>query len=280
MGLFRKKKEDPKAPPDLTKMLVLPNDLAEHTQTLQGLGSDEIIKLLESLGRIDENINVSLRRPVKGKKYSKEVGGKLRKMSVQDALDYEKKRNDERTEKEKQVSEMFGVEPELFQRDELNGDVYPKRLSPQDIVRGMDTAQKKLEELDRLREKRAKVFLPREEMVLDALTLIKKYEAVRIAEKIAQQQREAVSGKTIEELEAERERRIRVLKGAPDESLEEQEERLKREEEERQELLRTLPGFDNTKQMLTDEAGTIVGENLDAAAAVVRQWIGNIENKE
>lgn len=280
MGLFRKKKEDPKAPPDLTKMLVLPNDLAEHTQTLQGLGSDEIIKLLESLGRIDENINVSLRRPVKGKKYSKEVGGKLRKMSVQNALEYEKKRNDERTEKEKQVSEMFGVEPELFQRDELNGDVYPKRLSPQDIVRGMDTAQKKLEELDRLREKRAKVFLPREEMVLDALTLIKKYEAVRIAEKIAQQQREAVSGKTIEELEAERERRIRVLKGAPDESLEEQEERLKREEEERQELLRTLPGFDNTKQMLTDEAGTIVGENLDAAAAVVRQWIGNIENKE
>ncbi|MDR0871097.1 MAG: hypothetical protein LBN39_09940 [Planctomycetaceae bacterium] len=276
MGIFRKNKKT-QGPPDLSKVPVLPNDLAEHTQMLEGLNSDEIIKLLEALGQMDEGIVVSRRRPVKGKNYSKEVGGRHRKMPVADAVEYEKKRQEERTEKEKQVSEMFGIERELFERDKLNDEVYPKHLSPDDIVRGVNAAKDKLTELDRHREKRAKIFAPKEEMVLDALMLVKKYEAARVAKKIAEQQRAAVAGKTVEELEAQRERQVRVMKGEPDESLEEREARLKKEEEERIEYMKTLPGFDESQQMLTDEAGNIVRDDVDAAAAVMRQWIGNIE---
>ncbi len=255
---------------------MLPNDLAEHVQTLGGLNSDELIKLFESLGRIDGSIVVSRRRPA-GKNSSKEVGGRKGKMSIGEAVEYEKQRAEARAEKEKIVREIFGFGEEIFERDEINDEIYPKRLAPKDIARSIEAAEAKLEEQDRMQEKRKKIFSTREELILDILELVKRYEAARTAKVVAERQRKTVEGKTLEQLEEEREARIRRMKGEPepiDETPEEREERLQQEEEQKQELIRTLPGFDKNFRTLIDEAGDLTGENVDAAAAVIRQWIG------
>ncbi len=281
MALFRKKKK--KTEVDPASLPVLPNDLAEHVQTLGGLNSEELIKLFESLGRIDDSIVVSRRRPVPGKNTSKEIGGLHKKMSIEKAVEYEKQRAEARTEKENKVREMFDLDEELFQRDELNDDIYPQRLTPTDIVTSIDAARIKLEEQDRLSAIRKKVFSTRDELILDILDLVKRYEAARTAKVVAERQRKLVEGKTLEQLEKEREARIRQLKGEPepiDETPEEREERLKLEEEQKQELIRTLPGFDKNIRTLVDEAGDMTSENVDAAAAVIRQWIGNLVNSE
>ena len=272
--MFKRKKKKPEIDP--ASLPVLPNDLAEHVQTLGGLNSDELIKLFESLGRIDGSIVVSRRRPA-GKNSSKEVGGRKGKMSIGEAVEYEKQRAEARAEKEKIVREIFGFGEEIFERDEINDEIYPKRLAPKDIARSIEAAEAKLEEQDRMQEKRKKIFSTREELILDILELVKRYEAARTAKVVAERQRKTVEGKTLEQLEEEREARIRRMKGEPepiDETPEEREERLQQEEEQKQELIRTLPGFDKNFRTLIDEAGDLTGENVDAAAAVIRQWIG------
>lgn len=260
--------------------------MAEHVQSLVGLSSDEIIKLLESLGRINDKITVTRRRAVPGKQSSKEVGGKQRKMSLEQAVEYEKDRLEKRLEKEKQIQELFVFEGGLVAKDELNDELYPKRLTPNDIAQSIESAKQKLEEIDRKRSERNVVFSPTEEAVLDVLNQIKKQEASRIAKYIADRQRGTVLGKTIEQLEEERQERIRKLQEELNpivETPEEKEEREKREEEEKQERIRTLPGFGKNIKTLVDEAGEVAGDNLDAATAVVRQWIGNqsrVENNQ
>lgn len=252
--------------------------MAEHAQTLAGLHSEEIIKLLETLERIDDRIIVSRRRSVPGKNVSKEVGGRRRKMSIEQAIEYEKKRLEERLEKEQQVKEQFDFDDSSIDKRELNDDVYPKPLTPDDMARSIESAKEKLEELDRRRAMQGVVFSPTEEAVLDIMTLIKKNEAACLARIIAQKQRASVLGKTIEELEADREERIRRLRGEPEplnETPEEKEAREKKEEEEKEELIRTLPGFGKNIKTLVDEAGEVAEDNLDAATAVLSQWIGN-----
>lgn len=260
--------------------------MAEHAQSLAGLGSEEIIKLLESLGRINDKITVSRRRPVSGKNISKEVGGKQRNMTIEQAVEYEKKRLEERLEKEKQIKELFAFDNELISKEEINDEIYPKRLTPHDIARSIESAKEKLEEIDRKRAGGGTVFSPTEEAVLHVLQQVKKHEAARIAKYIADRQRNMVLGKTIEQLEEERQERIRKLNGEAgpiDETPEEKEEREKREEEKKQETIRTLQGFGKNIKTLVDEVGEVAEDNLDAAAAIVRQWIGNqsrVENNQ
>lgn len=275
--MFKKKKKK-KPEPDLNEMPVLPNDLAEHAQSLAGMSSDEIVKLLESLGRIDESITVTRRRGVPGKNSSKEVGGKTRIMSIEEAVEYEKHRSEERAEKERQIKELHHLEAGVLDRDEINDEIYPKRLTPKDIAQSIESAKERLAEQDRLRENRVKVFSPKEEILLHVLELVKKHEASRVARIVSEKQRSSVIGKTIEQLEEERKARIRKLKGEPDpidETPEEQAAREQREEEEKQEMIRNLPSFDKNIKTLTDEAGELTQDNIDAATAVVRQWIGN-----
>ncbi|MDR1964077.1 MAG: hypothetical protein LBQ50_09895 [Planctomycetaceae bacterium] len=264
-------------------MPVLPSDLVEHVQSRSGLTLEEQIKLLETLGRINPEIVVTRHKLVKGKKFSKAVG----KMPIEDAVEHIKKRAEVRNEKNQKIEEITGLQlADFWDREELNDEIYPKRLSPTDIVRYIEAGREQLEARDRERANSAKVFSPREEAVLDAVALIKKFEAARVAQKIAERQRAAVLGKTKEELEAEHAAWLRKLKGEPEpvvaepETPEQMEERLKQEEEQKQaeamEATRTLEGFDKDIHTLVDEAGILVTENPDAAAAVVRQWIGNI----
>jgi len=275
-GKKRKKEQRNEAPPQS----VLPNDFAQHASELAGLTPDEILKLLQSLGRINGAITVTRRRADKKGKGSKVVDGRRGKMSIDDAVEYEKKRIGERNEKEKTVRELFGLQDEEFERNEINDEIYPKRMAPTDIVRYVDAAEKRLEENDRLAERRKKVYSPREEIVLNVLTEIKKNEAPRIAQSIAERQRQTVQGKTLEELEAERKRRIENIqaeaRAATKEATAEEQAKI----DEGLEAARMLTPFDKNLRTLTDEAAELTSENPDAAAAVMRQWIGNtgIEN--
>ena len=275
MSLFAKKKKQEQrneAPPSL----VLPNAFAQHASELAGLTPDEILKLLQSLGRVNASITVTRRRADKSGKGSKVVGGRKGKMTIDEAVEYETTRIGERNEKEKTVRELFGLEDEEFERVELNEEVYPKRMAPTDIVRYVDAAQKRLEEADRLTERRKKVYSPREEIILNVATEIKKYEAPRVAQKIAERQRQIVEGKTIEELDAERQQRLEAfqaeLDGPPPTPEELEQQRI----EEELDAARTLTGFDTNIRTLSDEAAELTSENPEAAAAIVRQWIGNI----
>ena len=269
-GKNKKKEQRNEAP----QSPILPSAFAQHAAELAGMTPEEILKLLQSLGRINESITVTRRRPEKSGKGSKVVGGRKGRMTIDEAVEHGKIRIEERDEKEKTVRELFGLQVTESDRDEFNEDVYPKRLAPTDIVRCVDAAEKRLDENDRLEEKRKKVFSPREENILNIINEIKKHEAVRLTQKIAERQRQAVYGKTIEELDAERKLRFEVfraeLKRPPTpEELEQQ--RI----EEELEAGRTLVGFDGNLRTLTDEAAELTSDNPDAAAAVVRQWIGN-----
>lgn len=259
---------------------MLPNAYAQHASELAGMTPDEILKLLESLGRIDDSITVTRRRADKNGKNSKVVGGRKAKMSVDEAVEYEKKRIEERNEKEKNVRELFKLENEKFERAELDESVYPKRLAPTDIVRCVDAAEQRLEEIDRLRETRKKVYSPREEIVLNILALVKKYEAARVARRIAEKQRQAVLGKSIEELDQQRKDRIDGIQAETAGPSPTPDEIEQKKIEEELEAARTLTGFDKNLRTLVDEAAEIASENPDAAASVMKQWIGNTVNSE
>ncbi|MDR0703665.1 MAG: hypothetical protein LBF88_01615 [Planctomycetaceae bacterium] len=280
--MFGKKKQKKKKEPDYSNQTVLPGNLVEHIQARNGLTLEEQIKLLESLSRINPSITVTRQKLVKGKKFPKAVG----KIPIDEAVEYTKKRAEARNEKNQKIEEMTGLQlHDVLDRVELNDEVYPKRLTPTDMARYLHAGKEQLEALDREREKSVKVFSPREEAVLDAITVIKKLETSRVAQRIAERQRAAVVGKTLEELESEHAEWLRKLKGEPEPETPEQiEERLKNEEEQKmaeetaaaEEAERMLEGFGKDIHTLVDEAGTLVTENPDAAAAVLKQWIGNV----
>ena len=274
MKFFGKKKKPEQRNEVPKRQEVLPNDFAQHVSELEGLTPDEILKLLQSLGRINTATTVTRRRADKKGKGSKIVGGRKGKMTIDEAVEYEIKRVEERNEKEKTVRELFGLEDAEFERAELNEEIYPKRLAPNDIVRYIEAGEKNLAEVDKLKERRKKVFSPKEELVLNVATEIKKHEAPRIAQKIAERQRLAVQGKTIEELDAERKERIEGIhaeaQAIVDAAAAEEQAKI----DEGLAAARTLTPFDKNLRTLTDEAAELTSENPEAAAAVMRQWIG------
>ena len=264
-------------------MPVLPKKLAEFVQAKYGLTPNELLKLFESLGRVDETIKVSRRQIVDGKEYPKRIGKIL---PILEAAEYEKKRVEHRLEKDDKIRELLeDVDfDELMVRSEVNDSIYPKNLAPVDIVRGLDSAGEKLEALDRRRATPPKIYSAREEAVLDVLTLIKKQEPVRVARYIASRQRAYILNTPMEELEAEYAEWLRLLRGDPTE-----EERLAKEEAERlmaeavaeeeariaaEEAARNFGDLDDVHTLL-DDAAALIRENPEAATAIIRQWIGN-----
>ena len=276
----RKKKKKPKpVEPDYSKKPVLPNKLAEFVQAKYGLTPDELHKLFASVARVDETILVARRRKVSGKAYSRRVG---ELMEVADAAEYEKERADQRLEKNEKISELLEEVDfdALMVRLEVNDSIYPQRLAPVDIAISIDSAGDKLDELDRLRASPRKIYSPREETLLDVITLIKKEEPLRVARRIADRQRAYILGHSMEFLEAEYAEWLRELRGDP--TPEELMARLAAEEEERLEEERlaaeaALRNFDDLPELhtLLDDVATLIRDNPEAAAAIVRQWIGN-----
>ena len=278
-----KKKKPPKEP-DYTKMPVLPNKFAEFIQAKYGLTPDELHKLFTSIHRATPEIKVDRRRKIEGKELSKIVG-KL--MQMEAAVDYEQERAGSRRTKEDKIhTDLFEEEvdfDELMVRKEVNDSVYPKRLAPSDIANYVDSAGDKLDALDRERAKPPRIYSAREETVLDVITLIKKQEPLRLARYIADRQRAHFFTHTPEELEAEYAEWMRILRGdPPPETEEEMMARLAREEEQRieeerlaaEEAARNFGDLEDVHTLL-DDAAELIRVNPDAAAAIVRQWIGN-----
>jgi len=249
------------------------------------------------MNRVNDTLKVTRRRKVEGKEYSKPVGGrKDRLLAIADAVKYEQDRAESRRSKEKKVREDLLDEvdfDELMVRLEVNDSFYPKRLTPTDIVESIDTAAEKLEALDRRRAGKPRIYSAREETILDVLTLIKKQEPLRVARHISERQRAYIFRHSLEELEAEYAAWLRRLKGEPEPETEE--ERLAREaaeqlldeaaneEENRIAAEEAARNFDDLASVhtLLDDVATLIRENPEAAAAIVRQWIGNpaAENK-
>ena len=264
-------------------MPVLPNKLIEFVQAKYGLTPQERHKLLESLGRVNPEIKVARRQKVEGKDYSKLVGKIL---PVIEAAAYEKERVEHRLLSDQKVRELLeGVDfDELMIRLEVNDEIYPKRLAPTDIVRCVDSAGEKLDELDRKRATPVKIYSPREETILDVITLIKKQEPYRVAKHIADRQRAYILNNPMEVLEAEYAEWLRNLRGDPTE-----EERLAKEaadqfaaeeaaiEEARLAAEEAARNFADLASLhtLLDDVAELIAVNPDAAAAIVRQWIGN-----
>jgi hypothetical protein len=273
----------PKKEPDYSKMRVFPNRLAEFAQMQSGLSADELAKLFGALSKVNEKVTVSRRRPVPGKTISKVVGGKERKMTVIKAADYEQKRFESKSEKDKKIDELLDLEAEpLVPHEAVSDSVYPQRLAPNDIARYTETADEKLQALDLARSRTSPIFAPREETIIDIMFLIKKHEALRVAKKIAERQRAGVLNKTLEELEADYAEWLRKLRGdPPPETEEEKAARLVKEEEERiaEEARAAEEAAKNFNELpsvftLIDDVALMIAENPDAAASVVRQWVG------
>jgi hypothetical protein len=280
------RKKSPKEP-DYSKMPVLPNKLAEFVQAKYGLTPEELHKLFESLGRVDESIKVAQRRRVEGKEYSKQDERSKKFMSIADATDYEKKRAESWLEKDQKIREELLDEIDfeaLLGHLAVSESIYPRDLAPVDIAHGIDAAGIKLEVLDRQRAISPRVYSAREEAVLDVLTLIKKREPLRVARRIAERQRAYILGHSMEELEADYAEWMRQLRGDPTEEERlamEEAKRLAAEEaaaeEERIEAEKAARNFDDLADVRTllDDVAALIRDNPEAAAAIVRQWIGN-----
>jgi len=280
--MFGRKKKPPKEP-DYSKMPVLPNKFAEFVQAKYGLTPDELHKLFESLGRVDANIHVDRRRKIEGKEHSKIFGKRL---PIEDAVKYEKERAEGRHAKDQKIREELLEDvdfDELMVRLEVNDSYYPQRLAPTDIVKCVDSAGERIDALDRERARPPKIYLPREETILDVITLIKKQEPIRLAKHIANRQKAYIVTHSLEELEAEYAEWMRILRGdPPPETPEEMMARLAQEEEQRIEEERIAAeeaarNFDDLADVhtLLDDAAQLIRENPEAAAAIVRQWIGS-----
>jgi flagellar biosynthesis/type III secretory pathway M-ring protein FliF/YscJ len=143
----------------------------------------------------------------------------------------------------------------------------------------MEAAKERLQKIDAERVKPKIEFSPRDEVVLDAMIMVKKYETVRLAKAIAERQRENIIGKTKEQLKEEEAKKLRQMKGEPEPHIETPEEKAAREARERdEERLKNdeLTGFDPNYKTLVQEAAELTDENPEAAAAVIKQWIGNV----
>ena len=276
-------KKPPPKEPDYSKMPVLPNKFAEFVQAKYGLTPDELHKLFESLGRINPDVKVVRRQKVEGKEYSKVVGKRL---SMDDVVKYETERAESRRAKEKKIDELFEDKvdfDELMVRLAVNDLYYPRRLAPIDIVQCVESAGERMDALDRERARPTKVFLPREETILDVIALIKKLEPVRLAKHIANRQKAYIATHSLEELEAEYAEWMRNLRGDPPPETEEEmmarlaQEEVQRLEEERIAAEEAAKNFDEFGDVhtLLDDAAELIRTNPEAAAAIVRQWIGN-----
>ena len=268
-------------------MPVFPNKFAEFVQAKYGLTPDELHKLFESLGQVEARIKVNRRQKIEGKEHSKVIG---KSMPIDDAVKYEKERAESRHLKDQKIREELLEDidfDELMVRLEVNDSYYPQRLAPSDIVRYVDSAGEKMDALDHERAKPSRIYSPRDETVLDVITLIKKQEPIRLARYIANRQRAYILSNPSEVLEAEYAEWLRNLKGEPPPETEE--ERLAREEAERlvagaamteeeriaaEEAARNFDDLADVRTLL-DEAAELIRTNPEAAAAIIRQWIGN-----
>ena len=254
----KKQKDKDKDQPALT-----PVELAEKIGQQAGLLPDEMVKLFDSLERVEKNRKIIRRKAVQEKIVSKKP------IDLQNAVEFAKERLEEHKKREENLRRSHKQKHlkyfEAESRDVIEDTEYPKKTSPYDIGRSIDTAQKRL-----LEEERKDADDPVDHktiILLQAIDRTKITEAARVAHKIAERQKR-IGLLSLEEAE-------RLAKMTPEERQE-----LAPDIEEQLEIARSLHGFKKQVNTIVDEAAEVVDENVDAAAAVVRQWVGTIHEEE
>ena len=276
MGLFGKKK--PKGPKKITDRNhglkdqvegeLLPSEL--------GLEPDEIERLLELLGR-DNKQRIVWRRKV-GSILDAAKGivlwMKPYRLTLEEAQAVTHKSAEERRERDALLlKKIRRKHPDYKLPEQVNPDdiEYPKKLSPDDVVHAMESAKKRLESSPL--PVKSNVSDNRARQIFLALEQLKNEEATRFARKVASLQRRHLEGENPEEEGNSGESSA----GAPASSgntgdIWEQHGF----DEEEIERIRTLHGFGKHQpKTLIDNAGELVNDDIDAAAKIVKQWIGN-----
>ena len=272
MGLFKKKPKERKTLVDSAKDLknevegtLLPAEI--------GVDPDEIERLLELLGRDNGNRVVFRRRVGSIIDVAKGLVFWLRpyRLTLNEAKELihknaerQRVREAKLLKKRRRKNPDFQL-PKYITPDEIE---YPSKLSPDDVLAAFEAAKRRLEETSRqihaddIEERRAK-------QIFVALDQMKKEEATRFARRVAMMQRHHIEGKP----SIDDEKQENGEKGSNSWAAHDLDDEL--------EQVRTLHGF-GKKQLKTliDEAGDVVDTNVEAAAKVVQQWIGNQEKKE
>ena len=260
MSLFKKKKQQEKEKPVLT-----PVELAEKIGRQAGLLPDEMLKLLDALERVEKKRKIVRRKAVEEKIVNQKPIG------LGKAVEFAKERLEEhkkREEIQRQIHRRKHLKfIEAESHDVIEDTEYPRKLSPYDIGISIGTAHKRLlEEEERKKEADDPVYR-RAELILHALDRTKITEAARVAKKIAARQNR-IGLLTLEEAQ-------RLAKMTPEER-----EALDPEIEEQLEIARSLHGFKKQINTVVDDAAEVVKEDVDAAANVVKQWIGTIHEEK
>ncbi|MCL2623795.1 MAG: hypothetical protein FWD31_09030 [Planctomycetaceae bacterium] len=239
-----------------------------------GMAPDEIERLLELLGRDNETRTVFRRRVGSTLDVAKGQVLWLRpyRLTIEEAKELIHEIAERYKEREKRLLKKRRRKNTDYQLSKLMSPdeiKYPSHLSPDDVLAASDTARNRLEkprpyETENAEERRAK-------RIFEALEQMKAEEATRFARQVAMIQRHHIEGKPFIAEETQQEggdepSDVWAAHGIDDEELE---------------RIRVLQGF-GAKPMKTliDEAGDVVDSNMDAAAKVVKQWIGNPANEK
>ena len=269
MGFFKKKQKS---------ILDAAHDLKNEVEgevlpTEIGMDPDEIERLLELLGRDNHKRTVFRRRVGNILDVAKGQVLWLRpyRLTIDEAKELIHEIADRHREREARLLKKLRRKnpdcqlPKFMTPDEIE---YPSQLSPDDVLAASHAAQHRLEEspqqneTNRGEQRRAK-------QIFEALNQMKFEEATRFARHVAMIQRHHIEGKPPKTDDAQQE-------GGDSDRWAEY--GLDEDELER---IRTLQGFGKkTLKTLIDEAGDVVDSNVDAAAKVVQQWIGNQEKNE
>ena len=267
MGLFKRK---PKERKSITNAAGdLKNEIeGEALPTEIGMAPDEIERLLELLGRDNKKRTVFRRRVGSILDVAKGLVFWLRpyrltidetKELIHEIAELHREREMRLLKKRRRKNPEYQL-PKYMTPDEIK---YPSQLSPDDVLAASETAKYRLaepskhNETDHVEERRVR-------WIFEALVQMKNDEATRFARRVAMIQRHHIEGKPPTANETQQEGGNSdpwAAYGLDDEELE---------------RIRTLHGFGKKPlKTLIDEAGDVVDTDVEAAAKVVQQWIGN-----
>lgn len=266
--MFGKKKKNKKPQPRITtkeSAHIYDQDIeGELIPHEMGLELDEIERLLELLGREDED-RLVLRRKVGGvldaakglilwlvpnKKKLHDVQEQIRQQIEELAEQKEKLAQYRKKKKLAEKTPLFNILPESIE--------YPKRLSPDDILDSITAAKERLEQRKQ-KPKTTPLEKRHAELILNALQQLKNDEATRFARYITQLAHKHLNRTPEEQAAYEEQKKQKIQENA----------------EEELEKIRTLSGFGKSLHTLIDDASDVVQDDYDAAAKVIKQWVGN-----
>ena len=241
-----------------------PSELADKIGQQAGLLPDEMLKLLDSLERVENNRVIIHRKTVKQKIVDKKPISLAKAVeSAQEKIEEHKRREEiQRLIHKRKLLKYVEVES----RDIIEDTEYPRKLSPYDIGRSIDTAKKRLREEEERKEEERPINR-KTEIILNVLDRTRITEAARVAHNIASRQNR-IGVLSLEETE-------RLANLPPEEQAE-----ITPEIEEELEFARSLNGFKKHNYTIVDDASSVIDENIDAAASVVKQWVGAIHEEK